>query len=259
MQNPRDDNVGHFAWIKNLSRLVSSQLSKKEHKKYICDRYSHTINCQQMNECAIRLPSEKNKWLEFNNYNRKKLLLFIVYADLECMLKKTNNDPIMSTYTFQHQEIFSIAYYIHCAYDETLSAYHSRRNVDCIAWFVEKLKNLAHHVKNIISANVPMVTLSHEQYETFRSVTHCHICEKPFAPDDTRVRDHCHLTGRYRGLAHLNCNLNYKNSFYIPIVFHNLSGYDSHFIIKEIATAFEERIDVLPITKKKIYIFYKKC
>jgi len=34
-----DDDVGHFAWIKNLSRLVSSQLSKKEHKKYFCDRY----------------------------------------------------------------------------------------------------------------------------------------------------------------------------------------------------------------------------
>ncbi|EZA58221.1 hypothetical protein X777_01598 [Ooceraea biroi] len=37
IQNPQDDNAGHFAWIKNLSRLVSNQLSKKMHK-YICDR-----------------------------------------------------------------------------------------------------------------------------------------------------------------------------------------------------------------------------
>ena len=44
MQDPRDDGVGHFAWIKNLSRLVSSQLSKKEHKKYFCDRYVHLKN-----------------------------------------------------------------------------------------------------------------------------------------------------------------------------------------------------------------------
>jgi len=34
-----DDYVGHFAWIKNLSRLVSSQLSKHKSKKYFCDRY----------------------------------------------------------------------------------------------------------------------------------------------------------------------------------------------------------------------------
>ena len=83
----------------------------------------------------------------------------------------------------------------------------------------------------------------------------CHICEKPFAPDDTRVRDH--LTGRYRGPAHSNCNLNYKNSFYIPIVFHNLSGYDAHFIIKEIATAYKGHVDVLPITKEKYISFTK--
>jgi len=38
VQNPRDDNVGHFAWIKNLSRLVNSQLSKHKNKKYFCDR-----------------------------------------------------------------------------------------------------------------------------------------------------------------------------------------------------------------------------
>ena len=97
-----------------------------------------------------------------------------------------------------------------------------------------------------------METLS--KRETYCSATRCYICEKPFAPDDTRVRDHCHLTGRYRGLAHSNCNLNCKNSFYIPIVFQNLSGYDVHFIIKEIVTAYDGHVDVLPITKEKYFI-----
>jgi len=124
-------------------------------------------------------------------------------------------------------------------------------------WFAQQLNDLAHRVKNIISANVPMETLSKQQWEAYCSATRCHICEKPFAPDDTRVRDHCHLTDRYRGPAHSNCNLNYKNSFYILIVFHNLSGYDAHFIIKEIATAYEGHVDVLPITKKKYISFTK--
>ncbi|XP_036148385.1 uncharacterized protein LOC118647470 [Monomorium pharaonis] len=51
-----------------------------------------------------------------------------------------------------------------------------------------------------------MKTLSKEQLEAYRSATRCHICDKPFAPDDTRVRDHCHLTGRYRGPAHSLCS-----------------------------------------------------
>ncbi|XP_029674259.1 uncharacterized protein LOC115242255 [Formica exsecta] len=124
MQDSED--VGHFAWIKNLSRLVSSQLSKRNGQKYICDRclhyfgsddklQSHTVDCREMNECAIRLPGDKDKWLSFNNYNRKERLPFVVYADLECVLRKTDGDPMTSTYTFQHHQVFSVAYYVHCS------------------------------------------------------------------------------------------------------------------------------------------------
>jgi len=101
-----------------------------------------------------------------------------------------------------------------------------------------------------------METMSKQQWEAYCSVTR-HIYEKPFSPDDTRVHDHCHLTGRYRDPAHSNYNLNYKNSFNIPIVFHNLSGYDAHFIIKKITTAYDGYVDVLPITKEKYISFTK--
>jgi len=92
-----------------------------------------------------------------------------------------------------------------------------------------------------------------KQWEAYCSATRCYICEK--SSDDMRVRDYCHFTDRYRGPAHSNCNLNYKNSFYIQIVFHNLSGYDAHFIIEEIATAYDGH--VLPITKEKYILFTK--
>ena len=219
---------------------------------------SHTTDCQEINDCAIRLPSEDEKWLEFGNHRNKERVPFVVYADLECVLRKTEPDREgASSYAYQRHEVFSIGYYVRCSYDNALSSYQFRRDKDCIAWFARQLNDLAHRVKNIVSANVPMETLSKEQWEAYRSATRCHICEKPFASDDTRVRDHCHLTGRYRGPAHSNCNLNYKNSLYIPIVFHNLSGYDAHFIIKEIATAYEGRVDVLPITKEKYISFTK--
>jgi len=127
------------------------------------------------------------------------------------------------------------------------------RDKDCVAWFAEELIVLAHNIKSILSSNVPMEL--RDDLEKFNSATHCHVCEKSFAPDDTRVRYHCHLTGQFRGSE--NSNLNYKDSDCIPIVFHNLSSYDAHFIIKEIATTYEGHVELLSITKEK-YISFPK-
>ena len=54
-----------------------------------------------------------------------------------------------------------------------------------------------------------------------------------------KVRDHCHYTGKYREVAHSICNLCYKISKEIPVVFHNGSTYDYHFIIKQLAKEFK--------------------
>jgi len=59
---------------------------------------------------AVRLSNENDKWLRFNNYSRKVQVPFVVYADLECILEKTNSDPRAS----QHYRVFSLAYYVHC-------------------------------------------------------------------------------------------------------------------------------------------------
>ena len=67
----------------------------------------------------------------------------------------------------------------------------------------------------------------------------CHICKKEFRTDDSdkkryKVRDHCHYTGKYRGTAHNICNLRYKTPKKVPVVFHNGSKHDYHFIIKDL-------------------------
>ncbi|KAL6416835.1 hypothetical protein ACFW04_013141 [Cataglyphis niger] len=102
-----------------------------------------------------------------------------------------------------------------------------------------------------------MTPLTADEQERFRDVTNCHVCEKPFESGDARVRDHCHLTGRYRGPAHFSCNLNYKETYVIPIFFHNLSGYDAHFIIKDVANAFPGSVELLPLTKETYISFAK--
>ena len=63
-----------------------------------------------------------------------------------------------------------------------------------------------------------------------------------------KVRDHCHYTGCYRGPTHSFCNLMYRIPFYIPVVFHNLSGYDVHLFIRELG---KHSNDMGVITKNK--------
>ncbi|XP_032689782.1 uncharacterized protein LOC116853041 [Odontomachus brunneus] len=181
ISNPqRDHNTGHFAWIKDLSRLMSSQLSKKKARKYICDRClhyfhsnekleSHTTDYEKLNDCAILPPSEDNKWLNFRNYSRKERVPFVVYADLECILQKTvseKEEEGCTSHAYQHHKVFSIVYYLRCSYDDSLSYFRSR-DTNCILWFVEQLEKLAHRVKEKLSTNVDMETLSKEQFSQF--------------------------------------------------------------------------------------------
>ena len=81
---------------------------------------------------------------------------------------------------------------------------------------------------------LPMDPLTKKQWKKYKKATKCHICYKPFTLRDPKVRNHCHYTGLYRGPAHSLCNLRYKIPSYIPVVFHNLSGYDVHLFIREL-------------------------
>ncbi|XP_071653079.1 uncharacterized protein [Temnothorax longispinosus] len=114
-----NDNVGHFAWIKNLSRLVSSQINRHHGRKYFCDRClhyfssnekltAHTVDCQEMNDCAIKLPSDNDKWLAFKNHNRKERVPFVVYADLECTLEKMEADRATSRYALANNKYMQL-------------------------------------------------------------------------------------------------------------------------------------------------------
>ena len=79
--------------------------------------------------------------------------------------------------------------------------------------------------------------MAKENEDEFQKTNECHICNEKYTDKDIRVRDHCHVTGKYRGSAHQDCNLNLRidpKTIKIPVIFHNLRGYDSHFIMQEI-------------------------
>ena len=133
------------------------------------------------------------------------------------------------------------------------------RGTDCVQKFV---KYIEEEVKRLYETfpRQPMTELTDALKREHRAAEKCHICLKEFNdPRNRKVRDHCHYTGLYRGAAHNNCNLKYLIPDYIPIVFHNLSGYDAHLFIKELGRRFNKNdIGVIAENKEKYISFNVK-
>ncbi|XP_076303709.1 uncharacterized protein LOC143221926 [Lasioglossum baleicum] len=191
---------GHFACIRNLSRLVSSQLSKHKCTKHICDRCLqyfptlerlniHTIDCERMNDCALTLPTSEDKWLHFKNFVNKEQTPFIIYVDLECLLlpEEQEGEDRAARVQYQQHHAFSIGYYIHCRYDESVCEYQVYRDkAGCAAWFANRLYELSQKLQPLFDKTVPMNPLTEAEKLNFRIATHCHVCEKTFEENDIR-------------------------------------------------------------------------
>ncbi|XP_036142915.1 uncharacterized protein LOC118645605 [Monomorium pharaonis] len=245
-------------------RLTANKRNVHISALFLFDREIIRAYRLRKDERAIVLPEEEDKSLSFRNYDRKERLPYVVYADLEYLLeKKDEGESFMTTengFGYQHHRAaFSVGYYVKSTLNDESSSsmYMSHRGQDCVSWFAKELNSLAHRAKDILGTVASMTDLTREEMRSFSDAKFCHICGKIFLATDLRVRDHCHITGRYRGAAHSYCNLNYHNSFMIPVFLHNLSGYDAHFIIKEIANEYEGRVELLPLNKETYISFTK--
>ena len=89
-----------------------------------------------------------------------------------------------------------------------------------------------------------------EEEELFQEANKCWICDRLFELTNEKVRDHCHVTGKFRGAAHFSCNANFKITKRVPVIFHNLKGCDGHLIMKELSN-FDVVIDVTPYGLEK--------
>ena len=118
--------------------------------------------------------------------------------------------------------------------------------------FCKDLKDQAMKITNYEKKE--MIPLTDKEKEMHENQKICYICEQEFCTNENndkefrkmrKVGDDCHYTGKYKGAAHSNCNLNYKIPREIPVVFHNGSTYDYHFITKQLAKEFKGNFDCL--------------
>ena len=86
--------------------------------------------------------------------------------------------------------------------------------------------------------------MTKEDNENFKNSTKCWICDNDYIDNDVKVRDHCHISGKYRDSAHKDCNINLKLNHKIPVVVHNLKNYDSHLTMEKLSK-FNLKINVI--------------
>ena len=263
-----EDNNYHYVLVKNKSRLLNCQSNKNINKKHYCH---HCLNpfstekarkkhlekgCMASEGQQTKMP-DKDTYIEFDKHNTKLPCPFVIYGDFEC-LTTNSNTGIKGTY----QEHKPCGYMLNVVsrIDNTCQPY-LYRGEDCMKQFVEKLTEIKKDIFEKMNMNKPMDDLTNEQKIEFKLASNCSICGKKFEPDDEKVRDHCHFTGKYRGAAHVKCNLDYSFRYFkIPIFFHNLKNYDAHLIIAKanelnIELNQNKRIDVIAQNSEKFITF----
>ena len=265
-----DQGKSHYCWIKNFSRFCGQSKSHGVNLTHYCKHClqgytsqakldEHTgMGCAEITTCKPCMPKKEDAFVEFSNTDKKIRAPYVIYSDFECLtqpIDKCATDPQKSaTQAYQHHEPSGFTIHTVGLKERKPIEY---RGKNCITKFLEALKGLEMELVNEVHADKPMDALTPEQKLEFLDPDCvCHFCEKRC--DDDRVRDHCHLTGKYRGPAHNTCNIEEgkKNTrrYKIPVVFHNLTNYDGHLIIREVGEH-TSKIDVIPRNYEKYISF----
>ena len=227
----------HYSAVKDLSRLISTQLSMKKQKKYICTRclnafgspeilQTHIEFCQNHDHQHHVYPNGKNDLVHFKQYQKLHKIPFTVYADFECFTEPFDNKIGKGTSQYQKHTPSGFCYTIKCVDEKiyegkTVLYTMEKEGEDISKKFVECLEEDLKEVYEILKTNVPM-RLTEKDEENFQNAENCYACKHELGDD--RVRDHCHLTGKYRGAAHSKCNLRMRVPEFVPVLFHNLEG-----------------------------------
>jgi hypothetical protein len=250
----------HYCLIKNLGRLLKSQLTKHNGKIFFCEEcliFFYTADKLNKHVCggvATVLP-DRGTHIQFKHFERMQLNPYVVYADFECILQPITGDELNSncTTTLQKHVPAAFAYYIVCSYNSSLNKYVTYRGQDCVSKFLSYLKSDVAKIKKIYDNPAPL-KLTEEEENQFKQAKYCFLCNKLLLGD--AVREHCHLTGRFRGASHAFCNLQFRLPKFVPVFFHNLSGYDCHLFIRELGEM-PGRLKVIAKNKENYISFTK--
>ena len=255
-------NQAHFALVKNFSRFASSE--KEKNKRYFCKRClnsfpgvesleNHKEICGEFAAAKIDLPGGQ---CFFKNWERMMHVPVVCYADFESILrplreKNKTHEHIPCGFCFHLVSPF-------LQMDPVLKRAENETNQlpqDFLRELISRVKQ-AH----LSLPKKEMNPLSSEEWKKFHESKVCWLCKGKFGEKRlSKVRDHCHYTGKYRGAAHQSCNLQFQRPKFTPVFFHNLQNYDAHLFVRALGLMDEVlKIKCIPNNDEKYISFSLK-
>ena len=260
-----EDNY-HYCLIRDFDKLMH-RYSKHQHKNFFCKHCLHAFHredllqehmpdCVEINGAQkTYLPDSGDNNLQFTNYHKGLKVPFVIYADFESItqpIEQVQREETKSyTDGYQLHVPCGFAYKVVCIDDRYTKDTVVYRGPDCVANFLKAVNEEKWRIWKVLNEQKPLRMTDENEIE-FQTATHCHICGEHLEED--KVRDHCHVSGKYRGAAHNACNLKFRIPSFIPVVMHNLKGYDSHLIMQHLGKL-DAEITCIPNNMEKYVSF----
>ena len=166
----------------------------------------HKQKCGIDNITTIKTSPDSH--FHWKKHFHKNPLYFRIYADFEADIEKDNSIiGNKTTNIYKQNPVLNGCHIISELKDVLKNDYYKSplgdNNVD---WFVDEVIKLGHKRDFYFKNTKKDIIMTDEDEEEYRNNTICRLCEKFIESD--KVRDHCHLTVKYRGPAHSKCNIN---------------------------------------------------
>ena len=226
-----NEEKSHYVFIKDFNRLMYSEVkTKNQHKKHFCMSCLQNFTTKEIlnnhrERCLLINETQAVKYetgtIKFKNFDKQIPIPFEIYADTECLLKRIHIPLGKHTKLYQEHIPNSIGAKLVCIDDRfTLpTKFFSGSNCinDFIKWVFIQQKRINQIIDNHFNKKLKM---SEEDENNYQNSQNCWICNQKIIKD--KVRDHCHITSKFRGPAHKECNSKLRIPRKFPIIFHNL-------------------------------------
>ncbi|KAL4153327.1 hypothetical protein QTP88_001160 [Uroleucon formosanum] len=282
-----DGDNSHYIYISNFSRLIRAQKTRHTERLVFCKRCftsfdnqnckyklsgqkaldQHKLICGAHKPILPEMPKEGD-CVEFRAWKKTQRHPFVIYADFEAILAKTKENRGGSTTIIHKHEAMSYGFLVKASdnvpaellVEHEIPAgpviYRGEENrTDVARHFVEAVVEVARKIEGLMKTNIP-IKMTEGEGNTHQECSVCNLCKCILAEGD-KVRDHDHLTGKFRQTLCSKCNLELQQPKFVPVFFHNLSNYDAHLIVTELGYD-TQAINFIPNSEEK-FISFSKC